>query len=111
MVALEDVETQKRGIVLVLFHYHYDGQGILGQERLVKCRKFLQGLPFKFMGIHYCCSEQSMHFFRPIQNMIQYLIGSDGRRHFRAHVGKNTVYALQLWVITLDDSTSNPLLL
>jgi hypothetical protein len=88
MVALEDVETQKRGIVLVLFQCHADGHNV-GRERLNKSLKFLQGLPWKFMGVHYCCSEESMPVFLPFQNMIQYLIGSDGRTRFRAHLGKN----------------------
>jgi hypothetical protein len=109
MVALEDVETQKRGIVVVLFNYHYDGRDTIGMGPLLK---FMRGLPFKFMGVHYCCSQESLPFFLPFQNIIQYLIGSDGRRHFRAQRGKNTMYALQSRVITMNDSTtSNPLLL
>ena len=113
MVALEDAETQKRGIVLVLFQYHVDRHNLIRRERITKSIKFLQGLPFKFVGVHYCCSEESMPFFLPFQNMIQYLIGSDGRRHFRTHRGKHAVYALQLWAITFlwNDSTTNPLLL
>ena len=101
MVALEDVETQKRGVVLVSFHFqHQDGYNFT-RERLNQGLHFVQGTPFKIMGIHFCCSEESMPFLLPFQNMIQYLIGSDGRRHFRAHRGKNTdVYALQAWVIT-----------
>jgi hypothetical protein len=109
MVALEDVETQKRGVVAVLFQYHYEGRHPIGMGPLLK---FVRGLPYKFMGVHYCCSQESMPFFLPFQNMIQYLIGSNGRRHFRTHRGKHTVDALQSRVITLNDSTtSNPLLL
>jgi hypothetical protein len=104
MVALEDVETQKRGVVLALFQalfdYHDDGHKV-GTERLAGSLKFLRGLPWKFMGVHYCGSEESMPIFLPFRNMIQYLIGSDGRTRFRAHRGKNTVYALQLWVIDI----------
>jgi hypothetical protein len=112
MVALEDVETQKRGIVLVLFNYHIDGRDTIGMGRLTGALKFLRGFPYKFMGVHYCCSQESVPFFLPFQNMIQYLIGSNGRRHFRTHRGKNTVYALQSRVINLNDSTtSKPLLL
>jgi hypothetical protein len=110
MVALEDVETQKRGIVTVLFHYHYDGYDRM--ERLTKSLNFIRGLPWKFRGVHYCCSVEDMPFLLPIQNLAQYAIGSDGRRHFRAHRGKNTtVYALQFWVLAMNDSRSNPFLL
>jgi hypothetical protein len=107
MVALEDVETQQRGVVIVLFQYHYEGRDTIGTEPLLK---FMRGLPFKFMGVHYCCSQESVPSFLPFQNIIQYLIGSDGRKHFRTQRGKSTVYALQSPVITLNDSTtSNPL--
>jgi hypothetical protein len=95
MVALEDVETQKRGIVLVLFSHYYEGHHTIGMERLRRSQNFLRGLPFKFMGVHNCCSQESMPFFLPFQNVIQYLIGSDGRRHFRTQCGKNIEYALQ----------------
>ena len=92
MVALEDVETQKRGLVLVFFQLQ-DGYNF-GRERLNQGLNFVQGTPVKFMGIHYCCSKERMPFLLPFQNMSQYFVGSDGRRHFRAHRGKNTdVYA------------------
>ena len=112
MAALEDVETQKRGIVLVFFHFQFDYYGLI-IELLNQGLKSTRGIPQKYMGIHYCCSEESMPFLLPFQNMIQYLIGSDGRRHFRTHRGKHAVYALQLWAITFlwNDSTTNPLLL
>ena len=96
------METQKRGVVLVFFDFQLDDAGYnFGREWLNQGLQFLRGTPVKFMGVHYCCSEESMPFFLPFQNMIQYLIGSDGRRHFRAHRGKNTdMYALQqVWVI------------
>jgi hypothetical protein len=103
MVALEDVETQQRGVVVVLFQYHYDGRHTIGMGPLLK---FMRGMPFKFMGVHYCCSQESAPFFLPFQNMIQYLIGSNGRRHFRTHRGKNTGC-----VAFNNSTTSNPLLL
>jgi hypothetical protein len=112
MVALEDVETQKRGIVLVLFDYHDDEHNDSREQLTEFLLEFMRGVPWKFMGVHYCCSEESMPFFLPFQNMIQYLIGKDGRKHFRAQRGKNTVYALQFWVFAIHDSSaSNHLLL
>jgi hypothetical protein len=115
MVGLEDVETQKRGVVLVFYHCHYDGYDMVGREeiaeRLTNSLNFIRGLPWKFMGIHFCCSEESVPFFLPFQNIVQYMIGQNGRRHFRAHRGKNILYAPQLLVTTLNDSTSNPWLL
>ena len=113
MVALEDVETQKRGVVLVLFHFQLDGGYNFGRKWLKQSLKSLQGLPDKFMGVHYCCSEDSMPFFLPFQNMIQYLIGSHGRMHFRAHCGKHAADVKQLWAIMffLNDTTTYPVLL
>ena len=109
MAAIEDVETQKRGVVIVFFHYQFDFHGFGLRELL----KHMQGFPVKYMGIHYCCSEESMPFLLPFQNMIQYITGSDGRKHFRPHRGKITLYTRQMCVLTFlwNDSTTNPLLL
>jgi len=87
----EDIETQKRGVVLVMYRYEYDGHQSV--DRLMTSWNLMQALPWKPMAIHYCSTAESpmmMNIFQPIQNIALMMIGPEGRKRYRSHQGKKT---------------------
>jgi hypothetical protein len=88
MVGLEDdIEAQKKGVVVILHAYQFDDTR-MGEIPTKICSIFFKALPWKPMGIHYCCSREEMLSLRPFEQHFQLLIGQEGRKRFRAHNGK-----------------------
>jgi hypothetical protein len=90
MAALEeDVEMQKRGVVIVMYRYHFDGHQSV--DRLLTSLNLINALPWKPMAIHYCSSEEMMmNILQPMKNIVLMMIGPEGRKRYRSHHGKKT---------------------
>jgi hypothetical protein len=99
MAALEeDFEMQKRGVVIVLYCYHYDGHQSV--DRLMKSWNLIKALPWKPMAIHYCCSaEMMMNILQPIKNIALMMIGPEGRKRYRSHYGKKAWIFQKLYCV------------
>lgn len=89
MVGLEDdIEAQKKGVVLVLHAYQFDDDMLRMEEMIKSFSIFFKALPWKPMGIHYCCPKEEMSTLRPFEQFFQLVIGKEGRKRFRTHHGK-----------------------
>jgi hypothetical protein len=85
MAALEDEETQKRGIVVVVMRV---GQGIfnLSNFPIFRFRKLRAGLPKRLAGIHLCNNDDDAFAINFTSWMVAAL-GSHARARFRSHHG------------------------
>ena len=82
MTALEDVETQRNGVVLVGIN--------VGPKRAVDrtavwtTQRVRKTLPIRVTGMHYCYDDFKM---RPMMSIAMLVMGATSRVRFRAHYG------------------------
>ena len=89
MTALEDdIQTQKRGFVLVMYDFAFD----LGEMQsgffsfLLQFGGFTRAVPRKLQGLHFCSTVPGV--LEPIISFIRLsMIGKENRMRFRAHFG------------------------
>ena len=87
MCALEDVEVQRKGIVLVLYDFAYDRQ----EEAafMVGGLKLRQSFPWRLAGIHYISTNRNSNAaVTAFIGLVHFAIGRDGRLRFRMHQGE-----------------------
>ena len=82
MNALEDVETQKKGLVCIYYNFSYPSN--MEAELTVKGLKFVQTVPWRTAALHFCSTEL---LASAIVSFVQFVMGRAGRLRFRAHHG------------------------
>ena len=95
MTGLEDIDTQKKGFVLVC--YNVDNNSFFSHvesELLQLSSKVATSLPFRFAGQHFCFTDRLLY---PFLGLFQIAIGKQGRLRFRPHFGKTCVSASCVW--------------
>jgi hypothetical protein len=81
MTALEDKETQKRGIVLISYS---NGAPVRGHDKIFKISKLIRSVPLRPVGLHVCVDDPKIEFIATLGAL---LIGSQNRARFRCHSG------------------------
>jgi hypothetical protein len=82
MTALEDVETQRSGIVLCGFNLGKTSR--LDRQAAWSISKLKNVLPLRVVGLHYSYDDFKM---RPMMALATLVMKSHGRTRFRAHYG------------------------
>ena len=82
MTALQDVETQKLGLVLV--GYNMGEKRVVDRMAVYAIQKVRKVLPMRVMGMHYCYDDFKL---RPMMTLAMLVMGATGRVRFRAHYG------------------------
>ena len=91
MTALEDVETQKNGIVMV--GYNMGAKRVVDRELAFSIQFVMRMLPFRMVSIHYCYDDVR---FRVMITLAMLMMGASRRVRMRAHYGnyKDVLYKL-----------------
>jgi hypothetical protein len=84
MTACEDEETQKRGIVAIVY---YVGQfsGEFNHQLNKRLAKFPKFLPYRFLGYHMCFDDPRLRAWMPLTML---LMGKSNRVRLRIHDGE-----------------------
>jgi hypothetical protein len=82
MNALEDVETQKKGLVCIYYNFHYPSN--MEAELTVKGLKFVQTIPWRTAALHFCSTDL---LAGACVSLVRFVMGRAGRLRFRAHHG------------------------
>lgn len=85
MAALEDVETQKMGIVMIGFNM--GSKRVVDRQAAFAVNSLKRYVPFRVGSIHYCYDDMR---FRVMMTMAMLLMGAMQRVRFRAHFGNYT---------------------
>lgn len=85
MVALEDPETQRNGIVMVGLNTGKDRN--MNRSAAWAVQKLARLLPMRLVGIHFCYDDFMM---LPMMSLAMLVMGASRRVRFRAHYGKMT---------------------
>jgi hypothetical protein len=101
MNAMEDVETQKKGLVFIYYDFSYPSQ--IEAEFTVMALKFIQTVPLRTAALHFCATQQ--HLASQIVSFVRFAMGRAGRLRFRAHQGSalEIQYALLTFGIPIKD--------
>lgn len=83
MTALEDEETQKKGIVLL--GYNMGAKSVVDRPAVWAIEKLRKALPMRVVGMHYCYDSFKM---RPMMSLAMLVMGATSRVRFRAHYGE-----------------------
>ena len=89
MAALDDVETQKNGFVLVI--YLLGKKGEPDREMAWKTSALNNVLPIRVTAVHICLDDQH---FKGLMSLILYAMGSLLRVRARCHSGMYTIVSL-----------------
>mmetsp|Transcript_19560 Transcript_19560/g.36480 ORF Transcript_19560/g.36480 Transcript_19560/m.36480 type:complete len:489 (+) Transcript_19560:119-1585(+) len=109
MFALQDVETQKRGIVGLV--YNIGAGKSTDREAVWKAAKIVSILPVRFTGIHYCYDDEKI---RLLFGLAMFVFNKNARIRCRLHFGTpmECIYTLMTFGIpseTLPVSASGDL--
>jgi hypothetical protein len=85
-VAGEDVETQRRGLVVIF--WPSINTVILDRNWVENGQKTVQGFPLRGVALHMCLANTLA--FRMLKAQIGLAIPKDVRRRFQFHLGKKT---------------------
>ena len=88
MVALEDIQAQRKGFVLVMYDFTFDMETLPKDvlKVLLQAGYFTKALPRKLSGIHFCSTIPGL--LDPIISIVQLVfLSRDSRMRFRAHFG------------------------
>ena len=80
-----DVETQKLGIVMILFLFHAY-QNFFDQEDNEGISRVLRAMPVRFSGFHICIPDTPL--FHAARATALLMLGAQNRLRVRFHVGK-----------------------
>eukprot|EP00980_Cylindrotheca_fusiformis_P030607 scaffold25091_cov147-Cylindrotheca_fusiformis.AAC.7 len=83
MVALEDEETQKNGVVMIGLNTGKDR--VMNREAAWAVHKMARVLPMRVVGIHFCYDALML---LPMVSLAMLVMGATRRVRFRAHYGK-----------------------
>jgi len=91
MTALEDVETQRNGIVMV--GYNMGAKRVVDRGLAFAIQFVMRILPFRIVSIHYCYDDVR---FRVMMTLAMLMMGASRRVRLRAHYGtyKDVLYKL-----------------
>lgn len=85
MAALEDENTQKKGIVNVIYNVDCTSINLrMDKETFSAGSAFVEALPFRIVAMHFCYNNERL---LPIMSFIQLAVGQQNRIRFRAHFG------------------------
>eukprot|EP00934_Nitzschia_sp_Nitz4_P008950 Nitzschia sp. Nitz4//scaffold18_size181773//8608//10629//NITZ4_001890-RA/size181773-snap-gene-0.254-mRNA-1//1//CDS//3329539936//8940//frame0 len=82
MTALEDTQTQKRGIVLV--GYNVGPNRVVDRKAVFAVLSVCRHLPMRIASIHYCYDDMK---FRPMMTIAMLIMGATNRVRLRGHFG------------------------
>lgn len=93
MSALEDEETQKRGVVCVVYNVEPHSEIANDPRIYLNVYKLLPSLPVKVMGAHYCVQDAHLRLF---MSSIRVAMSREVRLRSRVHHGSHQecIYAL-----------------
>jgi hypothetical protein len=96
MMALEDVETQTAGVVMVGFNM--GSKRVVDRKAAFAVQSTKRVLPFRVVSIHYCYDDVR---FRVMMTLGMLMMGASRRVRFRAHFGnyKDVLYKLSTFGI------------
>ena len=86
MVALQDENTQKYGIVDVLYNIGLAKHDAQYADVVAKAHMLRDGVPFRLCALHYCFDNPLL---RGAMSLVQIMVGRDYRLRFRTHFGKS----------------------
>ena len=93
---------QKKGVVMVWYDFSYDLK--LEAELMIKGVKFVQSVPWRTAGVHFCSTKPQ---FGSFATFVHFALGRAGRLRFRAHSGKEKetyIYAYKSTSLTFSFS-------
>lgn len=96
--ALREEETQKKGIVLVLYNVG-PKSGILTLGLVKKLHSMRLSIPHKMLGMHFCFDDKTL---RPMASGFRYFLDHRTRNRFRAHYGDEQKAMFQLQTFGID---------
>ena len=85
MVAEEDENFQKKGVVAIYYVHSTGDSPKLDSEFVSHNRRISECLPLRAVAFHFCYDDSRL---RPAMTMVQLFIGPRGRIRFRPHFGK-----------------------
>jgi len=96
MTALEDVETQKNGIIIV--GYNMGMNRVVDRRAVFAIQSMKRILPMRVVSIHYCYDDIR---FRVMMTLAMLMMGATRRVRLRAHFGtfQDVVYKLSTFGI------------
>jgi hypothetical protein len=84
MQALEDIESQQNGYVLLV--YNVDVAVVkLSPKSIPAGTQLMSSIPFRVAAVHYCYNDAAM---LPFMAITKHLIGTNLRLRFRTHFGE-----------------------
>jgi hypothetical protein len=92
MSCLKDEETQKKGVVMVIFNVGKKAKN----EKIKVLRgvsKVREGIPKKVVGTHFCYDNG---FMRPFIAGVKFFLDKEARRRFRPHYGNHEEITFEL---------------
>lgn len=89
MMALEDVKTQKNGIVLIIFSTGMTLRRYINTDTVLRVHTTFESIPFRFAATHFCYEDRMPQSIVPNPiTVLQLGVGMINRVRFRAHHGK-----------------------
>jgi hypothetical protein len=85
MAALEDEDTQRKGMVSILYNIELVTPEPEYPELLKNAHMINDAVPFRNVAVHYCYDSASL---RPAMTLYQLVVNGNIRLRFRAHYGK-----------------------
>lgn len=102
MVALEDVESQKKGLVLLAYNVDAGGLSKMDPMGIPSGVKFMAAIPMRITAVHFCYNDPATS---PFLTLTKYVIGRESRLRFRTHYGKSTEFRILYKLPTPPPST------
>jgi hypothetical protein len=84
MQALEDIESQQNGYVVLLYNVDV-GVVNISPKSIPAGKQFMSSIPIRVAAVHYCYNDAAIQPFMAITKL---LIGKNLRLRFRTHFGE-----------------------
>jgi hypothetical protein len=84
MVALEDLESQQMGLVILVYNVE-STMVLVFPKNIPTGIKWMKAIPIRINAVHYCFSEPAI---KHAMNLTKYMIGTEARLRFRSHFGE-----------------------
>ena len=96
---------QKKGVVMVWYDFSYDLK--LEAELMIKGVKFVQSVPWRTAGVHFCSTKPQ---FGSFATFVHFALGRAGRLRFRAHSGKEKETYIYTYIYMYTNQPLSPFL-
>mmetsp|Transcript_20007 Transcript_20007/g.36122 ORF Transcript_20007/g.36122 Transcript_20007/m.36122 type:complete len:474 (-) Transcript_20007:61-1482(-) len=105
LVVSEDVKTQQKGLVELIWPSGHLLQGIQDKEMTKESQRLNDGVPIRVSGFHLCLPSGNDFLNRVFKQLLLMMIGTELRRVARIHNGTliECEYVLQSYGIKTDD--------